>query len=75
MLELKEPSTINLRSNHDTGKLIEDRVNGPGFTNRCFKCYAPFLYITLQKYQKKYQISKYQKYQKFEEKTKNIHFQ
>ena len=49
MLELKESSTINLRSNHDTWKLVEHRVPGPVFTNRCFKYYAPHLYNTLPK--------------------------
>ena len=47
MLELKESSTINLRSNHDTWKLVEHKVPGPVFTNRCFKYYAPHLYSTL----------------------------
>ena len=50
MLELKESSTINLRSNHDTWKLVEHRVPGPVFgiifTNRYFKYYAPHLYNT-----------------------------
>ena len=47
MLELKKSSTINLRSNLDTWKLVVHRVPGPGFTNRCFKYCAPHLYNTL----------------------------
>ena len=47
MLELKESSTISLRSNHDTCKLEEHRVPGPGFTNRSFKYCTPHLYNTL----------------------------
>ena len=49
MLELEQSSTINLRSNHDTWKLEDRRVPGPGFTKRCFKYCAPHLYNTLPK--------------------------
>ena len=53
MLELKESSTINLRSNHDTWKLVKHRVPGPVFgpvfTSRCFKYYAPHLHNTFPK--------------------------
>ena len=49
MLELKESSTVNLRCNQDTRKFLEHRVPGSGFTNRCFKYYAPHLYNTLRK--------------------------
>ena len=31
-LDLKESSTINLRSNHDTWKVVEHSVPGSGFT-------------------------------------------
>ena len=37
MLELREPSIMNLRSNYNTWKFVENRVPGPGFTNRSFK--------------------------------------
>ena len=49
MLELREPSNINLRSNYDTRKLVENRVPGPVFTNRSFKHRAPHLCNTLPK--------------------------
>ena len=49
MNELKVSSTIILRSNHETWKLVEHRVPGPVFNNRCFKYYAPHLYNTLPK--------------------------
>ena len=49
MLEFKESPTINLQSNHDTWKLVDYRVPGPVFTNRCFKYYAPHSYNTLPK--------------------------
>ena len=49
MLELREPSTINVRSNYDTLKLVENRVPGPGFTNRIFKFCAPHLHNTFPK--------------------------
>ena len=49
MLELREQSTINLRSNYDTWKLVENRVPGPDFTIRSFKYCAPHLYNTLPK--------------------------
>ena len=49
MLELREPSTINLRSIYDTWKLVENRVPSPGFTNRSFEYCAPHLYNTLPK--------------------------
>ena len=49
MLELWVPSTINLRSNYGTWKLVENRVPGPGFTNRSLKYFAPHLYNTLPK--------------------------
>ena len=48
-LELKESSTINLRSNHDSLKLVEHRVPGPVFTIRYFKYQAPHLSNTLPK--------------------------
>ena len=40
---------MNLRSNHDPWKLVEHRVPGPGFTNKCFKYCEPHLYNTLPK--------------------------
>ena len=49
LLEIMEQSTINLRSDHDTWKVVEHRVPSPGFTNRCFKYCAPHLYNTLPK--------------------------
>ena len=49
MIELREPSTINLRSNYDTWKLVENIVPGPDFTIRSFKYCAPHLYNTLPK--------------------------
>ena len=49
MLELREPSTINLRSNCDTWKLVENRIPDTGVTNRRFKYCAPYLYNTLPK--------------------------
>ena len=49
MLELREPSTIILQSNFDTWELVENRVPGPGFTDRSFKYCAPHLYNTLAK--------------------------
>ena len=49
MLELRELSTKNLRSNYDTRKLVENRVPGPGFINRNFKFCAALLYNTLPK--------------------------
>ena len=49
LLELKESSTINLLSSHDTWKLVKHKVPGPGFTNRCFKYCAPLFYNTLPK--------------------------
>ena len=48
-LALQEPSSIKLRSNYDTQKLVENRVPGHGFTNRSFKYCAPHLYKTLPK--------------------------
>ena len=49
MLELREPSTINLRSNYYTWKLVENRVSLPGFTIICFKYCEPHLYNNLPK--------------------------
>ena len=49
MLEPKESPTINLRSNHDTWKLVEHREPAPVSTNRCFNYNAPHLYNTLPK--------------------------
>ena len=49
MLGLREPLTINLRSNSDTWKLVENRVPCPDFTNRSFKYCAPHSYNTLPK--------------------------
>ena len=49
MFELREPSTVILRSNYDTRKLIENRVPDSGFINRSFKYCALHLYNTLPK--------------------------
>ena len=50
MLELREPSTINLRGIYDTWKLVENRLHVlHDFTNRSFKYCAPHLYNTLPK--------------------------
>ena len=49
LLELREPLTINLRSNYDAWKLVENRVPGPIFTNRSFKYCSHHLYNTLPK--------------------------
>ena len=49
MLELREPSSMNLRSNHNTWKLIEIKVSGLGFTKRCFKFCALHFYNSLRK--------------------------
>ena len=43
MLELREPSTMNLRSNYDTWKLVENRVPGLASTNINFKYCASHL--------------------------------
>ena len=56
MLELKESSTINFRSIHDTWKLEELRVPGPGFTIRCFEYCAPHLYNSLPKFIRQLEI-------------------
>ena len=47
LIDLKVPSSVNLRSNNDRLKLAEYRVPGPCFTNRCFKYNAPTLYNSL----------------------------
>ena len=49
MLKLRQPSTINVRSNYDTWKLVENRVPGSGFIKRSFKYCAPHLYNILIK--------------------------
>ena len=49
MLKLRESSTMNLQSNHDAWKLVEHRLPGPGFFNRCFKYFALHLYNILPK--------------------------
>ena len=38
---------MNLRSNHDTGKLVEHRLRGCGFTYRSFEYCAAHLYKIL----------------------------
>ena len=47
MLELRKPSTINLQSNYDAWKLVENRVPGPDFTIISFNYGAQHLYNTL----------------------------
>ena len=49
MIQLREPSTINSRSNYDTWKLVENRDLGPGFIKRSFKYSALHLYNPLPK--------------------------
>ena len=46
MLELRESSSMNLQSNHDTWKLVEHTVPGPGFTERFFFNIVHFICIT-----------------------------
>ena len=70
MLELREPSNMNLRSNHETWKLLENRVPDPSFTNRCFKYIAPHLYNSLTK-----TTRQIENIETFKKKTENIHIQ
>ena len=49
MLELREPSTMNLQSNLDTWELVENIIPGPDFISRCFEYCSPHLYYTSSK--------------------------